>query len=211
LPPVGVGVFSLSNVNLGATLNVYFSNRPIMFEFDFCTEDQPFLLTVSVFGGGGFFGIGVTPHGIARMTGGLDFGGAFALALGVASGGVEVLAGVAYTYDQTTGSTLTGYLRASGSLNVLCIITVSVVFDLSLTYYSDGNRLHGRATLTVEISILFFSTSVDLTVERDFAGGGSSHAALFDGGMPYPLGPTAVGFTDQMEAADWQAYCEAFA
>lgn len=211
LPPVGLGVFSLSNLSLAAKLNVYFTNKPISFEFDFCTEDQPFLLTVSLFGGGGFFGLTVNPHGITRMSGGFDFGGSFSLNLGVASGGVHLIAGVSYTYDSTKGSELTGYLKCGGSLNVLCIITVSVEFDMSLTYYSQGNRLHGRATLTVEISILFFSMSVDLTVERDFAGGGGEHAALLDSGVPYPLGPTPVGFADQMEAADWQTYCEAFA
>ncbi len=211
LPPVGLGVFSLSNLSLAAKLNVYFTNKPISFEFDFCTEDQPFLLTVSLFGGGGFFGLTVNPHGITRMSGGFDFGGSFSLNLGVASGGVHLIAGVSYTYDSTKGSELTGYLKCGGSLNVLCIITVSVEFDMSLTYYSQGNRLHGRATLTVEISILFFSMSVDLTVERDFAGGGGEHAALLDSGVPYPLGPTPVGFADQMEATDWQTYCEAFA
>jgi hypothetical protein len=211
LPPVGIGIFSLSNLSLGAILNVYFINQPITFEFDFCTEDQPFLLTVMVFGGGGYFDLTVSPQGIVEMSGGLDFGGSFALDLGVASGGVYVLAGVSYTYDQTTGSALTGYLKCGGSLNVLDIISISVEFDMSLTYYSDGNRIHGEATLTVSISILFFSVSVDLTVQRDFAGGGSSNAALLDGGAPYPLGPTTVGFADQMSATDWQTYCQAFA
>jgi hypothetical protein len=204
-------VFSLSNVSLGAKLNIYFTNKPISFEFDFCTEDSPFLLTVSLFGGGGFFGLTVTPQGIQRMSGGFDFGGAFSLNLGVASGGVHLLAGVSYTYDKTSGSSLTGYLKCGGSLDVLCIITVSVEFDMSLTWIEDGNRLHGRATLTVEISIFFFSISVDLTVERDFAGGGGGVAALLDSGVPYPLGPMPVGFADQMETADWQTYCEAFA
>jgi hypothetical protein len=82
---------------------------------------------------------------------------------------------------------------------------------MSLTWIEDGNRLHGRATLTVEISIFFFSISVDLTVERDFAGGGGGVTALLDSGVPYPLGPMPVGFADQMETADWQTYCEAFA
>ena len=211
LPPVGVGVFDLSNVSLGAQLNVYFTNQPISFEFDFCTEAQPFLLTVSFFGGGGFFDLAVSPQGITRMSGGLDFGGSFALDIGVASGGVYVLAGVSYTYDQSAGSSLTGYLKCGGSLDVLGIITVSVEFDMSLTYYSDGNRIHGVATLTVEISILFFSASVDLTVQRDFAGGSGGQATLLEGGASPQLGPTPVGFAEQMAAADWQAYCQAFA
>ena len=82
---------------------------------------------------------------------------------------------------------------------------------MSLKYISAGNKVWGRATLTVEVDILFFSTSVDLTVERQFAGGGTENAGLFLDGAPYPLGPTPVSFKDQMDAADWQAYCEAFA
>ena len=108
----------------------------------------------------------------------------------MASGGVYVLAGVSYTYDQSAGSSLTGYLKCGGSLDVLGIITVSVEFDMSLTYYSDGNRIHGVATLTVEISILFFSASVDLTVQRDFAGGSGGQATLLEGGASPQLGPT---------------------
>jgi hypothetical protein len=118
---------------------------------------------------------------------------------------------VSYNYDKAAGSSLTGYLKCGGSLDVLCIITVSVEFDMTLGWQQAGNSLHGRATLTVEISIPFFSKSVDLTVERDFAGSGAENAGLPVSGVPYPLGSVPVGFADQMEAADWQAYCEAFA
>ncbi|HVA01360.1 MAG TPA: hypothetical protein VMV34_06870 [Terriglobia bacterium] len=210
LPPVSIGIFNLSNVSLAAQLNIYFTGDPITFQFDFCQEQQPFLLTVSLFGGGGYFGLTLTPSGIQRMAAELEFGGSFSLNLGVASGSVYVMAGLSYTY-QNGNTELAGYLRCGGSLEVLAIITVSVEFKMSLTYVSNGNKVWGRATLTVEVKVLFFSKSVDLTVEREFAGGGTENAALFLDGAPYPLGPTPVAFTDQMDAADWQVYCEAFA
>ncbi len=210
LPPVSIGVFNLSNLSLGAQLSIPFTGDPIAFQFDFCQEQQPFLLTVSIFGGGGYFGLTLTPKGIERMAAEFEFGGAFALNLGVASGGVHLMAGLSYVHEN--GNTeLTGYLRCGGSLEVLALITVSVEFKMSLKYVSAGNKVWGRATLTVEVDILFFSTSVDLTVERQFAGGGSENAGLLLDGAPYPLGSMPVSFTDQMAAADWQAYCQAFA
>ncbi len=210
LPPVSVGVFNLSNVSLAAKLNIYFTGKPITFEFDFCQEHQPFLLTVSLFGGGGYFGLTLTPSGVQRMAAEFEFGGNFSLNIGVASGGVYVMAGFNYTHEN--GNTeLTGYLRCGGALEVLAIITVSVEFKMGLKYVSQGNKVWGRATLTVEIKIAFFSKSVDLTVERQFAGSHTQNAALFGAGAPYPLGPTAVHFADEMGAIDWQLYCEAFA
>jgi hypothetical protein len=210
LPPVSLGMFNLSNVSLAAQLNIYFTGKPITFEFDFCQEHQPFLLTVSLFGGGGYFGLTLTPGGIERMAAEFEFGGSFSLNLGVASGGVYVMAGL--EYQHTNGSTeLTGYLRCGGALEVLAIITVSVEFKMGLKYVSEGNKVWGRATLTVEVKVLFFSKSVDLTVERQFAGSHTQNAALFGAGAPYPLGPTPVHFEDEMSAIDWQLYCEAFA
>ena len=210
LPPVSMGMFNLSNVSLAAQFNIYFTGKPITFEFDFCQEHQPFLLTVSLFGGGGYFGLTLTPSGIQRMAATFEFGGSFSLNLGVASGGVYVMAG--FNYEHENGNTeLTGYLRCGGALEVLAIITVSVEFKMGLKYISQGNKVWGRATLTVEVKVLFFSKSVDLTVERQFAGSGTQDTALFGAGAPYPLGPTAVHFADEMSAVDWQLYCDAFA
>ena len=45
------------------------------------------------------------------------------------------------------------------------------------TYDSGTDKAYGRATLTVEVEVLFFSTSVELTVERAF--GGESGDPLF--------------------------------
>src|SRR5207248_1343472 len=54
LPPVPAGVFLLENVSLSAVLNIPFLGDPARVRFAFAERERPFLLTVAIFGGGGF-------------------------------------------------------------------------------------------------------------------------------------------------------------
>jgi hypothetical protein len=92
---------------------------------------------------------------------------------------------------------LTGYFRAYGSLSVLGIITVSLEFYLGLTYATKGisphgGHLWGQASLRVKIEILFFSISVGVSMEREFAGSDPK-------------------FRDMLAPGDWEQYADAFA
>jgi hypothetical protein len=66
---------------------------------------------------------------------------------------------------------------------------------LSFTYDGGRDKAYGRATLTVKVEIAFFSTSVDITVERAFGGksGDPTFGQLFS------------------SAETWSEYAEAFA
>ncbi len=192
IPSVGVGVFSMQNINLDAALRVPFIGDPVSMKFAFCELHNPFMLTVSLFGGGGYFALEVDPKGVKKVEGSLEFGGCFSINLGVASGGVHLMAGVAYAHTELE-TKLGGYLRCGGALEVLGLICVSLEFVMALDHYSNPSRLYGTATLTVEIEIAFFSKSVDLTVQREFGGGGD------------PL------FKDMMTEVNWNDYCDAFA
>ena len=194
-PMISIGVMSLQNIALGASVYLPFGDKPLNFHFAFCERHQPFTLTVYVFGGGGFFGIDVGLKGVVMLEAALEFGASVALNLGVAKGKASIMAGF---YFQMAGSDFqfTGYFRANGSLSVLGIISVSLEFYLSLTYASKGISPHGgtlwgQAKLTVKISILFFSVSVSVSMEREFAGSD-----------PY--------FWQLVEPDDWLEYCEAF-
>ncbi|HXK19304.1 MAG TPA: hypothetical protein VNG33_15935, partial [Polyangiaceae bacterium] len=57
LPNVSVGVLSLENISLSAALRIPFIGDPLTFSFNFSTRENPFNLTVSLLGGGGFFGL----------------------------------------------------------------------------------------------------------------------------------------------------------
>lgn len=182
LPPAVVGVFSLKNVAFSAGLTIPFvSGKPVV-EFGFARRDQPFLLAVTIFGGGGFFHIELDTDGMRMLDAAFEFGATAALDIGVASGEVHIMAGIYFKMEKKPVeglpgehmvSALSGYLRCGGSLSVLGIVRVSVEFLLSFTYYAPPvDKAKGRATLTVEIEVLCFSKSIELTVERAFGGKG---------------------------------------
>ena len=178
IPSLGVGIFSLQNISLGAAVIVPFiGSSPARLRFNFCTRENPFLLTVSLIGGGGFFAVGVGLDGLDMLEAAFEFGGNFALNLGVASGGVSIMAGIYFQVlkgDATTpdSTKLAGFVRISGAVEVLGLITVSVEFYMDLGYEKVGghSNAYGDATLTVEVSVLFFSKSISLSVHREFAG-----------------------------------------
>jgi len=198
LPSIGVGVFAIENISLGGMLTIPFDGTPISLQINFCTRDNPFLLSISLFTGGGFFGIALGADGIELIEVSLEFGASISLDLGVASGGVSIMAGIYFSLAAAkapmTGEvvTLTGFLQASGNLEVLGIISISIVFYLGFTYMSPG-KCYGTATVTVSVKVLFFSTSVSMTVTKTFGGGSD---------------PT---FAQAISQADWDTYCAAFA
>jgi hypothetical protein len=192
IPSVAFGVFTLQNIKFTAAVTLPFTGEPLVFRFAFNERSNPFLLTVSLFGGGGFFAIELYPHGIKLIEGSLEFGGSFSMNLGVASGGVTLMAGIYFKYEDDN-VTITGYVRCLGVLDVLGIISISAEFYLSLTYEQATNKVWGQAKLTVKIKVLFFSAKVTLKVERSF------------GHSPAPK------FVDMMDESHWLDYCEAFA
>jgi hypothetical protein len=185
LPTIGVGIMTMQNVALSASFFLPFTGKPMSFRFAFCERQQPFTLTVSLFGGGGFFALNVGLKGVTSLEASLEFGASIALNLGVASGQATIMAGFYFQIGENDLFVLTGYFRATGSLSVLGIISVSVEFYLGLTYATKaaaehGGHLWGQATLTVKIKILFFSKSVGVSMEREFAGSDPTFRQLMD-------------------------------
>jgi hypothetical protein len=196
IPDIGVGVMTMQNISLSAGFFLPFGDAPLNFHFAFCERQQPFILTVSLFGGGGFFGIDLGLDGVKMLEASLEFGASAAINLGVASGEASMMAGF---YFQMVGADfqLTGYFRAYGALSILGIITVSLEFYLGLTYATKaitphGGTLWGQASLTVKIEILFFSISVSVSVEREFAGSDPK-------------------LREMLTPGDWGQYADAFA
>jgi len=204
LPNLAVGVMSLTNLSLGAGFTVPFIGQPLSVRFNFCAREAPFNLTVSLFGGGGFFGIAIDPHGVQKLEASFEFGAAIAIDFGVASGGVHVMAGIYFKMEPGKAS-LTGYFRLGGFVDVLGLISASIELYLDLTYIFDEGKCVGHATLTIEVHVLFFSASVQISAERKFAGssGDPSFAALMGPDDDAPITP-ATPYA-------WRDYCEAFA
>ncbi len=205
LPTVAVGVFSLQNMSLGASFILPFLIDPLSVRFNFCERQSPFLLTVSMFGGGGFFAITVDPAGVQRLEASFEFGASIAVNFGVASGGVYVMAGLYFMMQANPEKAeLTGYFRMGGEVDVLGIISVSIELYLELKYEFSSGKCVGKATLTIEVEVLFFSASVEITCERKFAG--SNGDPTFKELMEPYVDPISTE-----EAKPWEIYCQAYA
>jgi Sec-independent protein translocase protein TatA len=203
IPSVEVGVLSIANITLGAFVRLPFTGAPMTLGFNFCRRDNPFLLTISCFGGGGFFLMETSVKGFVMMEAAFEFGASISFDVGVASGGVSVMGGFYFKMeivDEFTMIELTGYIRINGALSILGIITLSLEFYLGLTYImksaadSKAGKLYGEATIKVKIEVLFFSKSVSVTARRTLKGADAD--------------PT---FAEMIEEPDWIEYCEAFA
>jgi len=196
LPPLSLGVFALHDLSFTTATAIPFADGTPTVDFAFADRHHPCLITVEMLGGGGFLHVQLDSAGIRMLEGQIEFGGDFSLDLAVASGGVHIMAGI-YIMLDSSESQISGFVDAGGELSVLGIVSVSVDFNLSLTYQAGGGngKVIGRATLTVSVEVAFFSTSVELTVERSYGSG--------------PGDPSA----DQVipDAATWAEYTGAFA
>lgn len=196
LPSLAVGVFSLSNLSLGADLQVPFLGKSLSVGFNFCTRERPFTLAVAFIGGGGWFLIRLAPDGLEVLELGLEAGATLSVDFGVASGSISAMIGVYLRLESDKGS-LTGYFRLRGEVDVLGLISASIELYMELTYQFDTGKMLGRARITVEVEVFVFSGSVTIEAERQFAGanGDPSLEQLMvrDGGWP-----------------DWDEYWAAF-
>ena len=190
LPPIEVGVFALKDVSLGAALTIPFLDGSPLFDFNVSERQRPFNLTIAFFGGGGFFRLQLDTKAVRIVEAAFEFGARASINLGVASGGVYIMAGIYFKLEHRTINvkgvdrdiditTLSGYLRMGGELSVLGLISISLEFNLSFTYESGATdaagkelpgKATGRATLTVKVEVLFFSKSIEITVEKKFGG-----------------------------------------
>ncbi|MBE0585686.1 MAG: hypothetical protein IH612_18240 [Desulfofustis sp.] len=196
LPDVAVGVFAIKNMKIGAILTIPFTGDPVALKIFFNTREAPFLLTVCMFGGGGFFALVTTAEGIQEVEAAFEFGAFAEFDCVVASGGIYIKGGV-YFHWKTDAVTLEAYVEMGGELSVLGLISASITLHLSLGYYKENSEsyLRGQAKLVIEVEILFFSASVEIKVERRFAGSDAD--------------PTfAQVITDQ---SVWSDYCAAYA
>ena len=200
IPNVEVGICMISNISLGANVTLPFTGAPLTLGFNFCKRENPFLLTVSCFGGGGYFMMVTTLKGIQSIEAAFEFGAAMSLNVGVASGGVSAMGGFYYKMEIVEGveqTTLTGYLRLNGHLSILGLISLSLEFYLAFVaviYQGKVQKLEGQATLKVKVEVLFFSKTVSVSVRRELKGADADPK-----------------FIEMIEPDDWQEYCLAFA
>jgi len=130
---------------------------------------------VACLGGGGFVAVEFDTRGLKSIEGTLEAQAGIAINLGVAAGAVMARLGIYYRWDvQVAGGTMTleAFAEIRGEMSVLGLISVSITFHVGLEFKIEGDQklLMGRASITVEIELLFFSKSVSVECERKFLG-----------------------------------------
>jgi|GEM_PF-2461598 len=191
-PSISGGAFTMANLKFNVGVTVPFPTgggklKPVSAKFGINSQDDPFVIAVSIFGGRGHFVIETTPRYISSIDFGFEFGGYLGLSLGIAQGEAHLMAGFRYVFtrDSEGQSTMSffGYLTCGGSLTVFGFISISVTFLLCLAYQQSpaGSSLTGTCSLTLSVKIGFFEKSFSLTFTKtiagtDNSGGGSSIA-----------------------------------
>ncbi|MFZ0718367.1 hypothetical protein [Mycobacterium sp.] len=195
VPSIPMGAFLMQNLAVSSSVTLPLDGRPVQASFAFASRDQPFLVTVSLFGGGGFFALTVVSDKVNELEAQLDFGAAASLDLIVASASVAVTAGIYVSFTEGKGWEVDGFFRANGQVDLLGIISVSLEICLTLAYISGPpKRFTGSAEFTLRVQVAFFSQSLSFSVSRSFSAGADP---TFDKAFP--------------TAQPWQQHCAAFA
>lgn len=227
IPSIGVGVFALENLAFSAGVAIPYNGDPVRFDFAFCSRENPFQLEIMMFTGGGYVGLGIGADGVELLEFGFDFGLGISIDIGIASGQVSLVGGISYSSQkvgQAQDVQLTAYVKASGGISALGIVSVSIEFYLTLNYEDDGtsSQLSGTAEMEISVHVLFFGGTVGFSVQETFAGSSSSAGAHHVAADLLPAGgsaralrgaPANTGntFGDVFTQSDWDAYCTSFA
>jgi len=222
LPTIALGAFAISGISVGAELGIPFSSGPVRFGFLMSKPEDPFSLTVSGLGGGGWLEQSLGLKGIERLSIAGFLEASIKVDFGVASGGVTARAGFQFAIGPPEPAvdgvdealSLTAFASLNGNIDVLGIASTSIDVYVGLsvivpTDLPDYAKLHGIATCTLRVSVAFFSESVTFEVER------TMKAAYID---PGSLGRRArsageipvATFRDAWSSEAWGQYCGAF-
>ncbi|MFI1829476.1 hypothetical protein ACH41E_23965 [Streptomyces sp. NPDC020412] len=227
LPDIKMGpVLRVTNCFVTAGVIVPFQRKPVRATFGFAKEDEKFNVTVYGFGGGGFFTVEVSERRVEKIEGAIE--ATYTLAFDfaqIAAGLARIAIGIYFKLERADPDdkeakdevVLRGYVRATGRVSVLGLISITAEFYADLQYRKLGNQsaVTAHARLTISIDILFFHESVALEFFYNLDGSIDDESVR---GLRGARRPTALaadeqptGFADLMSRADWEQYCASFA
>jgi hypothetical protein len=183
IPNIAIGIFSIENIAISAKLEIpFFSDKKsvsaLTFTFSFCDKDHPFLITVSMLGGGGYFVVSFTPKGIQSLEASICVGAQIAINLAnIAQGSVTITVGITFTVTDMTDTSgkvvgkdilLSAFFRIHGELDVLGVVSVSIDVRLTMSYDIKHNSLVAEGEITIDVSVIFFSVHKSVHVRKEF-------------------------------------------
>ncbi|MBR0731088.1 hypothetical protein JQ595_20295 [Bradyrhizobium japonicum] len=221
IPVIPLGLLNIQNLVVSTSVSLSFvPDKPAAVRFALSERNNPFQVSVSIFGGTGFFALEVSTNDVVKIEAALEFGGVASLNLIVVRGGVYLLAGIYLSIKSDGGLLIEGHLRLGGFVDVLGLISVAIEVYIALTYIKERNVLFGTGRLTVGVKLLFFSESFSFEITKEVPGFGEAPTQTF--GLQHetialavagPVIATAVGAgaeAPRMTVDQFKAYCSAF-
>ena len=229
IDPISIGAMQISNLSLVYGMRLPFDGSTLLVDVGISTRDDPFTISISGYAGAGSFRALLGAAGPLALEVSLEFGGSYEANFGggLARGKAYLMAGIFFGLhklaDGSQDTTLEGYVRTGGNLDVLRIGSVSVVAYLRLRY-SSQNGAEGSVTVTISIRIALVEITQHFEAHQQYSGGGGGgHVQAFGfmnganpKGLPAP-GITVFGnqkedpFAATYSQADWDQYWSAFA
>lgn len=216
LPAITMGAFNLQNLSIGSSVELSFRSEPILYKCNFSTPQNPFLVSITIYGGGGAVTLVTDIRRVVLFSATFTFGAFATLNLYIASGSAAVLGGLTYT-SHTTGTgdaarteiKYAFFVHAYGAVTAFGFITVGVDFYLVLSI-TQGPPSHseGRVDVSYSVKIGFFKKEFTLSYSRSFSGSGGGAAFMAATKAP---SASAAKLTDALSYEDWVAYRRAFA
>lgn len=146
----GCGYLSFSNVTLNAGAELPFSKGSAIFKVSIGRPDAPFLISSTIFGGGGYLALLADAKGYVGLEGSFDFGGVFAFGYGPLQGSGQITVGVTFSARRGENAQLGGVYIVRGQASIACFsIAASLVVRLNYA----NNRMEGEATFSFSFSL----------------------------------------------------------
>jgi hypothetical protein len=233
VPSMIVGGFNLMQLSLEVSIGLPFNGDPVRCYFGISRADNPFLLSIGIYGGSGYLLMRLGLDGVQRLEGSLAFGVVAIVKIGPLTGYGEVVAGIHFAIGSGS-SEVCGFVQAHGHCDIFGIVSLDVNVHVDMCY-QDGS-VRGQAQFTVDIEMLFFSVSYTFTASYAFAGSPTNRASLERPGdiqlaaleiPPLPFGgvdapaslpagiladlsPGAVIDNNRIDPKAWRAYFNSF-
>jgi hypothetical protein len=181
IPDITGGAFNFIGVKISIFLLLPLRAKvPVRIVFALNSPQDPFVISAGIYGGGGFFQIGLeAKSGVYFISFGLGFSSIVDVNFFVASGKMKVFAGITMSKDQYSIE-ITAKLNCSGFLKIpVSFVDISLTYEMGLR--GNGNYLEGYLELEIKVKIsIFLTIPVKFKMSKKLYGTNSNSKSALD-------------------------------
>lgn len=179
----GVGTLSFSNVVLFAGAVLPFDNKPAAFKISIGRPSAPFLISSTIFGGGGYLALTTKSNGeFESFECSFDYGGVAAFGFGPLSGQGQLTLGIYIRFGDNPQ--IGGTFMARGAASIACFGFSTSLF-VRLKQKDPQSEMEGEATYSFSFSLGIHDIDFSVNVTSNQGSGmGTKDVALASDLLP---------------------------